>query len=293
MPASTIAETASPAAPVSAKKATSVRTLSGAGITRSVISRGDAQRALGADERAEQVVARRVAVQVDDEPSGSTTSSAGHVVGREAVLEAVGAARVLGDVAADRADDLAGRVGRVEVGRGDRSRDGQVRDPRLHDHPLVVEVDREDPPHPREHDQDAVGHRQRAAGEAGPGTARHPRHPGLVAGADDARPRRRVAGEHRRDRGLRGSAAGRRSGRSRARADGSARTRDRRSRSGVRSARESPRHRPSVSLTAVQCTVIFDCGRRSDDRGGPAAAADRTSGTGRRYGRSRCGRTAA
>src|SRR3712207_7078312 len=35
---------------------------------------------------------------------------AGHVVRGETVLEAVRAARVLGDVAADRADDLAGRV---------------------------------------------------------------------------------------------------------------------------------------------------------------------------------------
>src|SRR3712207_7896502 len=49
-------------------------------------------------------------------------AQAGHVVRREAVLEAVRAAGVLGDVAADRADDLARRVGRVvEVG-ADRDR---------------------------------------------------------------------------------------------------------------------------------------------------------------------------
>ena len=66
MPASTIAETASPAAPVSSKKATIVRTLSGAGITRSQISGGHAERALGADERAQQVIAGRVAVEIDD-----------------------------------------------------------------------------------------------------------------------------------------------------------------------------------------------------------------------------------
>src|SRR3712207_7434031 len=41
------------------------------------------------------------------------------VVGGEAVLEAVRAARVLGDVAADRADDLRAGVRRVEERRPD------------------------------------------------------------------------------------------------------------------------------------------------------------------------------
>ena len=79
---------------------------------------GDAERALGADERAEQVVAGSVdalaAAQVARRRRrAARPRSAGHVVGREAVLEAVRAAGVLGDVAADRADDLAttGRAG--------------------------------------------------------------------------------------------------------------------------------------------------------------------------------------
>ena len=115
-PASTIAETASPAAPVSSKNATSVRTLSGAGTTRSVILVATPERALGADERA------RAGRSRGRRGRSSTTRAvaehdleAGHVVGREAVLEAVRAARVLGHVAADRADDLARRVRRVEV----------------------------------------------------------------------------------------------------------------------------------------------------------------------------------
>ena len=57
-----------------------------------------------------------------------------HVVGRDAVLQAVGAAGVLGDVAADRAGLLAGRVGRVvEAVRRDGAGDVEVGHARLHD----------------------------------------------------------------------------------------------------------------------------------------------------------------
>ena len=85
-------------------------------------------------------------------PSGRTTSSAGDVVDREAVLEAVRAAGVLGDVAADRADLLARRVGRVEVALAPRRRVVTSRfvDARLDDDALAGEVDLEDPVHPRD-----------------------------------------------------------------------------------------------------------------------------------------------
>ena len=71
---------------------------------------GDAERALGADERAEQVVAGRVgrlAAEPHDVAVGRDDLDPGHVVGGEAVLQAVRAAGVLRDVAADRADLLA------------------------------------------------------------------------------------------------------------------------------------------------------------------------------------------
>ena len=119
-PPETIAETASPAALVVSKNATIVLTASGTGTTRSVIFVQIAERALRADERAEQVVAGRVdllAAERDDLAVGEHDLQAGDVVRREAVLEAVRAAGVLGDVAADRADDLRRRVGRVEVRR--------------------------------------------------------------------------------------------------------------------------------------------------------------------------------
>ena len=83
---------------------------------------GDAERALGADERAEQVGPRVVARERDELAVGQDDVDGEHVVDREAVLEAVRAARVLGDVAADRADLLARRVGRVEEAvAGDRA----------------------------------------------------------------------------------------------------------------------------------------------------------------------------
>ena len=77
-PAETISETTSPACTVEPKNATSVRTDSGFGTTRSQIRGGDAERALGAHEGAHQVVARVVellAAERDLVPSGSTSSS--------------------------------------------------------------------------------------------------------------------------------------------------------------------------------------------------------------------------
>ncbi len=88
-------------------------------------ARDDAERPLGADDRAEQVRPvgiERLASQLDDVAVGEDEGQAGHVVGREAVLEAVRAAGVLGDVAADRAHLLARRVGRVEEAVAPRPR---------------------------------------------------------------------------------------------------------------------------------------------------------------------------
>ena len=73
---------------------------------------------------AEQVGPGRVeplAAEVDELAVGQHDLERRHVGHREPVLEAVGAARVLGHVAADRADLLARRIGSVvEAGRVDR-----------------------------------------------------------------------------------------------------------------------------------------------------------------------------
>ncbi len=115
----------------------------------------------------------------------------------EAVLEAVRAAGVLRHVAAHRADHLAGRVRGVEVAvRPGRGADRQVRDARFHDGPLADRVDRDDPAHPRGHDQHAVGPRQGAAGQAGARPPGHERHPGPGALRDHRRDLLRRLGQH-------------------------------------------------------------------------------------------------
>ena len=113
------------------------------------------------------------------------------------MLEAVRAARVLGEIPADRADLLARRVRGIEVPlAGDRAGHVEVRDARLDDHALALEVDLDDPVHPREGDDDAVRDGQRAAREA---RSRPARDEGdAVAGAE---PQHRLhlgggAGEH-------------------------------------------------------------------------------------------------
>ncbi len=168
-PAWTISETASPACRMLSKKATSVRVDSGTGTTRSQTMVAMPRGAVGADERAEQVVAGLVELrptEMDHLTIGQDDFQPGDVVRGEPVLEAVRATRVLGDVAADRAHDLARRVGRVEEVRRHSHRDRHVGDPRLDAHPPVVEVDVEHPGEPRQH-KHAVGHRQRTAGQAG------------------------------------------------------------------------------------------------------------------------------
>ena len=98
---------------------------------------GDAECALRADERAEQVRTRLVealAAELDELAVGQHDREPAHVVDREAVLEAVRAAGVLGHVAADRADLLARRIRRVEVAVGrDGAGDVEVRDAGLDD----------------------------------------------------------------------------------------------------------------------------------------------------------------
>jgi hypothetical protein len=117
------------------------------------------------------------------------------VVDREAVLEAVRAARVLGDVAADRADLLARRVGRVEdPSASTAARDVEVRDPGLDHDALALEVDLEDPVHPR--DETTIPSRRAGAAERPVRAPRatkdalaraEPQHPGRLprAGKDD------------------------------------------------------------------------------------------------------------
>ena len=133
---------------------------------------GDAEHPLAADERAAQVVARRLGLLAAEHrrpsPSGSTTSTARMCDGRDAVGQAMRTARVVGDVAADRARLLAARIGgEVQPELLELTREVEVEhaglDPRL----AVHGVDAEDPVHLRRHDHDRAVERHRSAGETG------------------------------------------------------------------------------------------------------------------------------
>jgi hypothetical protein len=80
---------------------------------------------------------------------------------REPVFQAMGAAGIFRDVATDRADQLARRIGSVVVAVGrDPSRHIEVDDAWLHGDALVGDVDIDDSIESREADQHTVRQRQ-------------------------------------------------------------------------------------------------------------------------------------
>ena len=100
----------------------------------------------------------------------------------EAVLEAVRATGILRDVAADRADLLAGRIRRVvEVVAGDGLRDRGVEDPGLNDRALALRIDVDHAVQLGGDDQRTGDDRQRAAGQPGAGSAGDKRDAGVPA----------------------------------------------------------------------------------------------------------------
>jgi len=85
------------------------------------------------------------------------------VRGGKAVFQAVCAARVFGDVAANAADGLRGRIGGVEIAlRLDAGGHVEIDDAGLDDDSGVGKIDFEDAVHAREADDDAVFDRERA-----------------------------------------------------------------------------------------------------------------------------------
>ena len=107
---------------------------------------GDREQALAAVDERQQVVARaveRVAAELDDLAGDQHAAHAAHVVHGEPVLEAMHAAGVLGDVAADRAGDLRRRIRRVvEAVRRGGLRNREVAHAGLHDGRARQRVDR-------------------------------------------------------------------------------------------------------------------------------------------------------
>ena len=137
----------------------------------------DAEQPFGAGDDAHQVVAgilRRLAADAQDLAAHQHDLAAEHVVGGHAVFQAVHAAGIFRDIAADRAGDLRRRIGRVvEAGMRHRLADGEIGDAGLGDDDAVVEIDLADALELAEPQQHAVGERQRAAGQRGAGAARH------------------------------------------------------------------------------------------------------------------------
>ena len=175
MPAPMIAATQSPALSMLGKP---IRMARAPGRLRQQPHRNlgdDAQQTLGTDDDAEQIVAASIGVfaaQPDDVAVDRDELDPDHVVGGQAVFQAVHAAGVFRHVAADGAGDLAGRVRRVvEALRLHRLRDGEIGDAGLDDGAAIGNVDLQDLLEFAEAEQNAVGQRQGAAGERGAGAA--------------------------------------------------------------------------------------------------------------------------
>ena len=160
----------------------------------------DAEAALRADEAADQVGPDRIeaaAAERDQRAVGEHRLEPEHVVQRHAVAEAVGAAGVEGDVAADGADRLARRIRRVVQTERDRGgRHVEVDDARLDHGDAVDGIDFEDPGQPVEGDDDAIRVRHGPARQAGAAAARHERNARLGAQADDRDDLLRRLGQH-------------------------------------------------------------------------------------------------
>ena len=201
IPVATIVDTASPASSIVRNAASCVTTTSGCRTIRSVTSTAipsvPSEPMIVPEQVGPVVAVHRLAAELEQLAVGEDHLRPGDVVDGEPVLEAVRAARVLGDVAADGADLLARRVGGVEepVGR-DGACDREIRHARLDDDPLAREIDLEDPVHPCDRDDDPLRHGQRAARETGAGTARDERD--ALAGAE-AQHRPHLVGRARQD----------------------------------------------------------------------------------------------
>ncbi len=137
----------------------------------------DAELPLGAADQAEKIEPARVelrAADFDDLAVEGDEANAEDVVGRHAVFEAMRAARVHPDIAADGAGELRGGIGRVEEPVGpDGLRDREIGDAGLDARVAVGEVDLENAAHLAQAEDDRVLLRNGAAGQRGSRAARH------------------------------------------------------------------------------------------------------------------------
>ena len=161
-------------------------------------ARGDAQGALAAHEHPAQVEPGRLGVEA---PEHGERAVGQHHLGRhdvgvgDAVGQAMGAAGVVGHVAADRARLLARRVGgEVEAERPQLLGEVEVDDAGLHPRDPVLDVDLQDAVHLGEGDHDGQAQGDGPAGQAGAGAAGHD---GTAVGDGDAGHGLDLGGGHR------------------------------------------------------------------------------------------------
>ena len=166
----------------------------------------DAQQSLGTGHDAQEIVAfgvEMLAAQAHHLAGHQHQFDAQEVVGGEAVFEAMHAAGILGDVAADRAGDLRAGVGRVvKALMLDRLGDAEVGDAGLHTGAAVGVVDFEYAVELAQAQQDGVAHRHGTARQRGAGTARHDLDLVVLAVAQDGRNLRHRLGQDHDQRHL-------------------------------------------------------------------------------------------
>ncbi len=118
----------------------------------------------------------------DDFTGHEDQLAAEHIVGGEAIFQAMHAAGILRDIAADRAGDLGGGIGGVvKALRLDRAGDREIGDTRFDDRETVGEVDLLDFVELHHRDEHAVLERQGAPRERGSSAPRHHLHIVFVA----------------------------------------------------------------------------------------------------------------
>ena len=185
-----IAATACAACSHSANPATITRAHSG---LRQQLHRdlGDyTEHALRSGHERQQVEARaveRFAADLEHLALDGGDTQAQDVVNRQPILEAMHAAGVLGNVAADAACDLAGRIGRVvQAVRARRLRDGEITHAGLHTSSARERIEREDAIQLAQHEQQPFLVRSRTARQARARAARHDWHARLVTQREDS-----------------------------------------------------------------------------------------------------------
>ena len=150
----------------------------------------DRQQAFRAGDQREQVVTggiERLAAELDHVAIDQHRAHSPDIVHGQAVLQAVHAAGVFGDVAADRARDLRRRIRRViQAMDGSRLRYRQIAHARLHDSAAGQRIDRQNALEFRQRQDDALAAGRRTAGQSGAGAARDHRQARRMAQSKDA-----------------------------------------------------------------------------------------------------------